>query len=328
MRPVQEQLQQLRSGHEGLQLDGDIPSVPMAHTFIGSHHVRLALSSENCVMVMLPITAREVGKLLPSANALKIQYVRYRTEENVKIDFISVKCIEPDLESAFLDMVENICSRIRSGKDAVVSIEESLREFRLLLMGAPKKVDDDVIKGLFGELFVLKQLVALSPDVVQYWTGPESHRRDFVLPASNIEVKTSSRSQEQVITISSLEQLRSDPDRPLYLWYVEVEGDPGRGTTVTGLIREILELGANEQLLMGQLEKLGYKDAAKEGWDRLAYIVYTHQPYIVDDDFPRLVPESLMSGKPEGVSHITYRVNLDQAAGNRIDQSVVGAELS
>lgn len=328
MRPIQDQLHLLRSGPEGLLLDSDIPSVPIEQTFVGSHYVRLALSIDNCVMIMLPVATREVGKSLPSANAIDLQYVRYRTEDNVKIDFISVKCTEPDLESAFLDMVENICYRIRAGKSAVVSIDEALREFKLLLMGAPEKVDDEAIKGLFGELFVLNQLTVQNVELVKYWTGPESHRRDFVLPESNIEVKTSGRSQQQVVSISSLEQLKTDPDRPLYLWYVEVEDDPGRGLTVTDLVEEIMKLGADEQQLFGQLEKLGYTNAAKGEWDRLAYIVYMHQPYIVDDAFPRLVPESFVSGIPEGVSHITYRVNLDHAASNKVEQSVIVEGIS
>lgn len=113
-----------------------------------------------------------------------------------------------------------------------------------------EKLSQDVIKGLFGELFVLKEQIeecssAHLNDLLHAWKGPYDEGHDFVLDQKNIEVKTIEQSKGSV-KISSEYQLDPEADKKLELLVLSVETNPVIGQSLSALLNDIKEMIINK----------------------------------------------------------------------------------
>lgn len=106
-----------------------------------------------------------------------------------------------------------------------------------------EKLSQDIIKGLFGELFVLKELIQDTPsvhinDLLNAWKGPYDKGHDFELDQKHIEVKTKEVTKT-FVKISSEHQLELEMGIPLELLVLSVETNSLKGQSLSALISDI-----------------------------------------------------------------------------------------
>lgn len=95
---------------------------------------------------------------------------------------------------------------------------------------------EDVIKGLFGELTLLNDLIRMSNssninDTLKTWQGPYDANHDFYFDDKNIEVSTKNNSKSD-INISSEFQLEEELGKSLELVVASVESNLLNGLTL------------------------------------------------------------------------------------------------
>lgn len=157
-----------------------------------------------------------------------------------------------------------------------------------------KEISDSQIKGLLGELYILKNLCIPKYGAniaISGWVGPLSGDRDFEYADYWFESKYVPISKDRV-KISSLDQL--DTDEPGFLVLVRAEKASPEATNVVSinrLISSIKETAAEdvsaEEAFNNRLMLYGYSQGdtrADEG-----YVVSRAECYFVNSaDFPRI----------------------------------------
>lgn len=156
-----------------------------------------------------------------------------------------------------------------------------------------KTLSEFKVKGLIGELCVLKQICAPIYGLaksVQGWAGPLGADRDFEFDDAWYESKAVSLSKES-ITISSLDQL--DIDSPGYLILCRVEKTSEQDPNAISLKRLInnvcTELGTDERTVTIFKNKLALSNYQET--DELvetSYVLYRIEKYVVNSSFPRI----------------------------------------
>jgi len=194
---------------------------------------------------------------------------------------------------------------------AIKSILKRLEKWQYFLKSSIKIIDKKQLKGLIGELYLIKKYLLTnydSKEVLEFWKAPLQSVQDFELESMTIEVKT--KSSVNSIAISSYEQLSSELNT-LYLFVVtltEATKNTTESFNVYDMISDIRELiGLDDLLLIDKFNNLlmqyGFIELSE--YDDLYFIITSDQFYIVADDFPKV------SAIPEGIEKLTYRVNLD-----------------
>ncbi len=220
----------LKSGYKAIRID----STCIPDLFIGRNS-----DKHRCLVLSLPI-----------GHTVDFQS---NTKENLSISFhkesnyIVLLLTESDYHDLFNDLVLSIYNRIRKEKN----VDEYSKSFITLYYKwsfffsdkKEEKLSRDIIKGLFGELLMLKLLIIKSGateinDILSSWRGPYDQGHDFVLNNKDIEIKTKDDSKSN-IRISSEYQLEKEIDKGLELAVISVELNTVKGQAIKELVLEI-----------------------------------------------------------------------------------------
>ena len=93
--------------------------------------------------------------------------------------------------------------------------------------------------GLLGELFFVDQILKIKNDYWKGWIGPEKII-DYTYSEIDVEIKSSSYSGEDKITINRLNQLQYIKNRSRYLFYSSFIENPDGELSVPDLVDKIL----------------------------------------------------------------------------------------
>lgn len=189
-----------------------------------------------------------------------------------------------------------------------------------------EKLSLDVVKGLFGEMFVLKSLIEGTDslhlnDLLDSWKGPYDTGHDFVLDQMNIEVKTKELSKQSV-NISSEYQLEPEEGKELELLVLSVETDPVSGQSLRLLLSEIKEMVVDK---LGDfsivLTALKQKNITMQNiylYDNYRFVPAEKTVYDCDNaDFPKLTN----SNTSRAIGSIRYSLHL-----SHIDNYILNIE--
>lgn len=178
-----------------------------------------------------------------------------------------------------------------------------------------ERLSDDTIKGLFGELYILKSLVLNSKstkinDTLRSWQGPYDKGHDFIFDEKNIEVKTKSIAKVKV-RISSEYQLEQELGKKLELVVISVEHDLVNGVSLSNLIEfiriSVIKCLGDITILLDALNQknLSFKNMHEYDTHRYVFVKKdTYDPSL--DDFPRIIKSSL----PNSINEVKYSLNL------------------
>lgn len=304
-----------------------IPSMPVPLTFVHGIEVRIAIGGNERPMLLLPVSSNELRKKLPEADGLVMEFAQYKGTSSLSGYFLQVSSTDDKLESVFLDLVENICSRIQAGEGSYYSLVSAIEDFRHLLSKSSHPVERTRVVGLVGELLFLRQALFFNSESVIYWTGPEKSRRDFLFPKAAVEIKTSEQSTGRNVVIHSLSQLQIDDADDLFMMFYRIEENPGKGVSVGDLVRDIRTKSADAGLFDEKLEAMGFSNLTEKAWNAFRWVVLERNPYRVAEGFPRVTSHSFPEGVPAGVSHVNYQLDLDLAREYAVSHDVLGARL-
>ena len=183
---------------------------------------------------------------------------------------------------------------------------------QLLRRLSPRGLSDEARLGLWGELWVLREVLARAigiGDAISAWRGPLGADQDFQLGAVCIEVKTSAAHSLDRIPVASERQLEVPEDVVLVLVGLSVDARVGHGETLGEMIR-LVRAAASEaghlSVLDDRLESIGWEIEDDHLHGERGYSVRSLAPYLVGPGFPRLVSTDL----PVGVSDVRYLVSL------------------
>jgi hypothetical protein len=179
-------------------------------------------------------------------------------------------------------------------------------------------------RGLFGELFFLRQLLAVSENAqvaVDAWRGCRGENHDFQLLRGSVEVKTTSANTPHSFRISNVGQLNDHGVEALYLHLIMVEENEGGTVSLPELLDQIrAELAGNPLSAFEEsLLEVGYFEVHQSLYSSPRYSLRSKRYFHVTEGFPRLLDSAL----PPGVEDVTYAVAIAACKPFETDESQV-----
>lgn len=296
-----------RGGHASSELG--IPSVDTGiETGFGS--VRLALGNAGELRVLLPIRHSERIAQVPSSPSLGIGIATYSLN-GVSVRYLDIVCLAAGLDGVFADVSAEMMNRIRAGLSPVDACASTLDDFRLLLADPTSGVTIQEVRGLVGELLMLRRMLRLDARAWQLWRGPMMERHDFRAGRLALEVKSSARVTGLSVQISAIDQLLAPTGGVLHLALYQLEQSTGGDLSVSTLAAEAMSMASDSLEVRTLLAAVGCDDPNTPVWNRANFRLEGEHHYVVGDDFPRIIPASFATGAlPTGVTSLSYSIDL------------------
>ena len=195
--------------------------------------------------------------------------------------------------------------------ESIIDRYESWRDL-IKLINVPKT---DI--GLWGELNLLDFLIDNNISGVHSWSGPEFSTHDFQIDEKLIEVKSTLKKYNNLISINGLGQLNNELDTALCL--IRLEKDDLFGVSLSDLVIKIKgKISIFDRSIfenkLSRFEKIIHESTEK-------FKISSIEMYMVNDDFPRINKESFKNNRiPKGVSYISYSIDLSNTNSIELDQ--------
>ena len=206
-----------------------------------------------------------------------------------------------------------------------------LKEWKKLFVEDSSAFGYEKVVGLWGELFILNQLIDLSEEnALRVWTGPIKGSHDFAGFDTSIECKTTTNKIVKNVHISSVYQLvPPNEDGTLTLAYLQIEERSRDGKSLTTLIEETATRLQHPEIFFEKLSHLGYeRNVTKTADTEIQYALGKASHYDVTGDFPRVVPASFIGGKvPSEVEEISYTIDLRQSDKHLVTEETIQFRL-
>lgn len=237
-----QELKQKWSGLSENTVTSGYRSLRISSACICELYLGVSSESKRCLILALPQGMKLDFKGIQKEN-LSIEYFR---EKN----FIVLQLIDNDYHDLFDDLILSLYQGIKSIRPADEYSRFFIEAFyRWSEFFEDKKSDllsEEAIKGLMGELLVLKSLIeepgtATISYILNSWKGPYDKANDFELENKNLEVKAKTPSAREV-KISSEFQLEIISGKGLELIVVSLISDFTVGISIRELISEIKQL--------------------------------------------------------------------------------------
>ena len=229
---------------------------------------------------------------------------------------LRLSLLQPALLPVFAALCRDIVTSTAVGvRDEALgaAVLARMQHWRSLLERDAAGLDEEVLRGLIGELTILEcRLLPIMSEVetVAAWRGPLGAPQDFVLPTGDtIEVKAADRDATSV-RINGAGQLDGESNS-VSLAVVRLQRT---GVGASGAVTAPLLIARLRDRLIGDADALRAFDAslAALGWhdhsahDEVAVRVLHIDVYAVTTDFPRLTSAAM----PPGVENVVYSIVL------------------
>lgn len=233
--------------------------------------------------------------------------------------YVDITCHDVSGHAAFHLIGGDLAERLRKDTETpAASVAHVLAKWRRFWSELPRPIlarQEQI--GLFAEIWFLYFWLVprIGPPAIVRWRGPLGSRHDFEWPGRSIEIKGTTSSRGTVHRINGIEQL-APPDRgDLFFFSLHLREEGGASNSLPKIVNACREgLSSDDEasaMFESHLARLGYQPAHEPEYESLRLRVVAEELFAVRDDFPRLVPESLPSGCPQGVVHVDYEISLD-----------------
>jgi len=188
-----------------------------------------------------------------------------------------------------------VCSiyDIQDEHKALIHLKNRFHTWKSMFKRDVSKITDEMIKGLLGELYFLKEFMIIKYGVdnaIQAWSGPEGANKDFSKGTDWYEVKTVSANMISV-KISSVTQLSSVTPGHLAIIRLEsmssqFEDDQSSVGVLFQSVLRLIDVDETREKFLGKLLLYGFDlsdDCCNEKYKILSCTLYK-----VDDEFPRI----------------------------------------
>jgi hypothetical protein len=221
----------------------------------------------------------------------------------------------PAFAEMFVVVVEDVVARMmRAETDKAAAkalFERLLRWQEFLKVHGPEGLDDEKQRGLYGELWFLKnELLSAVGETraINAWAGPLGSAQDFQMSGRAIETKVSTAKQLQQIRISNERQLDERPCGALLLLHLSLDARNTGDSTLPRLVQELrgqlAPVVEAASLFEDRLLAAGYHDTHSARYDRTSYTLRSRHYFSVREGFPRITEHMLNPG----VGDVSYTV--------------------
>jgi len=170
-------------------------------------------------------------------------------------------------------------------------LKEKISLWKRFFQKRTAKLDEDEIKGLIGEIYVLNQIAKTNGNdyALNSWKGPIPETYDFQLAKYRVEVKTWSNTSQPQIYISDINQIIYDTVNPLYLSVIQVSKDLNNGKNLAEIVDQLLLSLTNSQkdIFLSLLSDAGYLVGQRELYAE-KFSIIKQDFYLVGREFPRI----------------------------------------
>ncbi len=210
------------------------------------------------------------------------------------------------------DLVEST-KTIGSKLEALKKLVSRLKRWQQFLSKEGKRIlSRPEIQGLFSELKFLEECIekkSVEKDVLlDSWKGPLGGAQDFMFEDFALEIKSVSGEHNNTVRISSEQQLKTDLDN-LYLqvFFLAEYHTCEKGISLNEMVQIIKHKLESHDLIDSFERKLDHASYIEiKEYNTPCYEIIKTRKFEVGENFPRLVPGLL----PEGISNVTYNINL------------------
>lgn len=227
------------------------------------------------------------------------------------------------------DLVDGI-SRCPSVQDAIVLLLNRLERWQRFLGQASEGLSQQAQIGLFGELWVLRELLIpiCGIGMVDAWCGAQRKPQDFMVPGiCAIEVKTTAAKSLSHVRIHGEKQLDGTALTCLFLACLRLQRDDGVGKTLNDLVDDLMQLTeATPEFLMlleQRLADVGWLERHRQRYVVNRFVVAERRFFQVEEGFPRLLRGPL----PPGIDEVEYRLDLRACGSSECCQSQLESTL-
>ena len=235
-------------------------------------------------------------------------------EKEINKTNIVIKLLDTTYNNQFDTIVSDIAQSLQSCDNsarAMRIIINQISKWSKLLSTYKNKLSKKEIIGLYGELTFLNNKIAQYQNnislLIESWQGPDRKQHDFIFENCAIEVKSIGANSEDVIHISSEDQLdNSDTDLYLKLFYLKYSANTNISNLndLVGSVYAKIKNEADTEAFQNQLEKANYH--FEEDYNNERYEVLKEIDYTINEDFPKLTKRNT----PKSISRIKYQLNM------------------
>jgi len=268
-------------------------------------------SGLHCLILMLPKDYKHETKPID----------REKISLNVfpKKHLLVVTLLDSDYSNLFDDLILSLLNAISELHDVESYCKSFIQMFyQWISFFTPnnnERLSKEVIMGLWGEMFLLKELIEDSNvikvnELLEGWVGPYNRSQDFIFADKNIEVKTKYLANATV-GISSEYQLEVGDGKELVLSVVSVCEDFTKGLSIKDVLLSIKQ-GVYEHLgdfsiLLKALSQKGLSLQNINEYDNFRFHpIHIYHYDCLQEGFPRITTFSIN----EGISAVKYNLNI------------------
>lgn len=279
--------------------NSEIEFIRISSQSITGLNIGLNLSGNRCLILELP---RNYYSRYQSVRMLNLSLHILNKEGYIILELTNSYFIDL-FNDLVLSLHNHICdvSDIRKCEEIFVSTFFKWSE--LFESNVPVILSEEMIKGLWGELFVLKEELETSPSVLLYndilktWRGPYNDGHDFVKDDYDIEVKTKEVTRH-IVNIASEYQLSEELGKGLILLVLSVELNNVDGKSLKELVFEIKEIlyegNADLSILFAALLQKGITLLNIEEYNSYKYKPVLSKSYDCSKEgFPRIIKDNI-----------------------------------
>ena len=271
--------------------------------------------NQRLLAIRLPKTlAKGIGNV-PAFRGIRVEKV-VDPDDNTRF-FLNLALTDPQLADVFDVLLSDLIDQllpVSNPSDVVRMFLNQLARWEDLFGNYKADgLSPEQQKGLFGELYLLRKLLHNTPDsewAVEKWVGNDAAVQDFRGATWAIEVKTSSQTTHERLTINGERQLDESPLDRLFLYYLNVDVRSGAGESLNDLVTTIRsQISADFSALQSfnrKLTKAGYFNTQAGFYADTGYVIRTQHIFSVTGDFPRIITADLRPG----VGDVRYSVSL------------------
>ena len=254
----------------------------------------------------------------PFANLKKLKVGIYNDATLANSKMLLVQLLAPAQRDTFSCLCENLINTVKglpTEEEMIRNVIGQLDKWRNLFDKAGAEgLSPSEQQGLYGELTFLRKLISKKVfsviDALEYWVGVDAAQRDFMGDSWAVEVKTTSTSNPQEVTINSERQLDESLFDNLFLYHCSIEVTKNNGETLPDKVLKIRSLLENDPSALSMFnEKLmtaGYFDEDQILYENRSYKLRGETLLRIEGDFPRIKESDLRSG----VGNLTYSIVL------------------
>lgn len=293
---------EVKNGYKSLRL----PPECTAEIYIAMNNM-----SKRCLILYLPVS-HDVD-----INLIELDKITIEQYHNP--DYLILTLLDNEYLDIFDDFIISLYNSIKDITDVGTYLNifiQTLHKWtQFFEESQDHKLTKEQVKGMFGELVVLKRLIQNADsfninDMLESWEGPYDRAHDFVLDDKDIEVKTKYASKLYV-QISSEFQLEYIPGKALELLVISVEEDPVNGSSIKELVDDIRNIIAN---VLGDssvlLRAIGQKRLTLNNiheYNNFRFRLINQYTYdCISPDFPKITTSTV----PISINNIRYNLYL------------------